>query len=86
MFVIESKFGLAEKKGNSNASRNCLLLLAAIDLFRFKTLSLTEVIDQAAFSIILIITIIVGSGRCGHAIHLHQLGFKAGQRLTLVVE
>lgn len=63
-----------------------LPFLVGIDLFCCKTLSLTEVIDQAAFSIIPIITIIVSGGRRGHAIHLHQLGLKTGQRLTLIVQ
>jgi len=62
------------------------LFLAAIDLFGFKTLSHSEVIDQAAESIIPIITIIVSSRRCRHAIHLHQLGLEPGQRLTLIVQ
>jgi hypothetical protein len=85
MFVIESKFGLAKKKAVPTQVGTAFFL-AAIDLSGFKTLSHREAIDQAAFSIIPIITVIVSSRRCGHAIHLHQLGLEPGQRLALIVE
>ena len=62
------------------------LFLAAIDLFDFKPFSYIEALDQAAFSIIPIITIVVSSRGRGHAIHLHQLSLEPGQRLTLIVQ